>query len=305
MTNLKSKLIINPNADRGNAWRIAGNLRPMVEEFGGADWVGTAYPTHASELAHLAGSTGYDLVIAAGGDGTVHEVINGLMQVPKDRRPRLGIIPLGSGNDFVNCLEIKTNPTEALKQVFMGQPKRIDVGMFDVGHGKAEYFDNTFGIGFDASVTIRTGRLPFLRGFLMYFVAVLQTIAMNLDAPMMHISTDREAWDEKTIMLTLCNGPREGGGFLVAPGSDVSDGVLNYASVRNVSRLMMLRLIPEVMKGTHGRFKQVRLGELQRMQVKAEKGVMIHADGEVVCGFGSDVRDVAVEIIPDALEVMI
>jgi diacylglycerol kinase family enzyme len=136
-------------------------------------------------------------------------------------------------------------------------------------------------------------------------VAVLQTIATNLDAPLMHISTDMESWDEKTIMMTLCNGPREGGGFLVAPGSDVSDGILNYASVRNVSKLMMLRLIPEVMKGTHGRFKQVRLGQLHRIQIQVEKGVMIHADGEVVCGFGSDVREVAVEIIPGALEVMI
>ena len=139
----------------------------------------------------------------------------------------------------------------------------------------------------------------------MYLVAVLQTIALNLDAPSMQITTDLESWNEKTLMLTLCNGPQEGGGFLVAPGADISDGVLNYASVSAVSRLMMLRLIPEVMKGTHGRFKQVRLGQLHRMNIHSEKPVTIHADGEVICGFDTDVQDVTVEVVPGALEVML
>jgi diacylglycerol kinase (ATP) len=305
MTIHETKVIVNPNADKGNAWRIAANLRPLVEQFGGADWSGTDYPTHAVELASQAAGSGCSLVIAVGGDGTVHEVVNGLMKVPLEIRPRLGIVPLGSGNDFAHFLGIKKDPADALKQIYVGQPKRIDLGMFDIGRGKQEYFNNTFGIGFDATVTIRTLRINYLRGFLMYLVAVLQTIALNLDAPLMHISTDMEAWDEETIMVTLCNGPREGGGFTVAPGADVSDGVLNYASVRGVSKLMMLRLIPEVMNGTHGRFKQVRLGQLHRMQIQSDKPVTIHADGEVISGFGGDVKVVAVEVVPGALEIIL
>jgi diacylglycerol kinase family enzyme len=121
---------------------------------------------------------------------------------------------------------------------------------------------------------------------------------------MMHINTESTSWDEETVMLVVCNGPREGGGFLVAPGADPMDGKLNYASVCRISRLMMLRLIPEVMKGTHGRFKQVRLGELQRIEIRAEKPVTIHADGEVICGFGSGETQVSVEIIPGAIELM-
>ncbi|OGO27432.1 MAG: hypothetical protein A2136_02865 [Chloroflexi bacterium RBG_16_54_11] len=304
MTGHNTKLIVNPNADMGRAWRIASDLRPLVEEFGGADWSGTVYPTHASELAQQAAEAGFSLVIAAGGDGTVHEVINGLMQVPAGARPRLGIVPLGSGNDFAHSLGIAMNPAEALKKIYTGQPKRVDFGVFDIGRGKREYFDNTFGIGFDATVTIRSHRITYLRGFLMYLVAVLQTIALNLDAPLMHITTDVESWDERTIMLVVCNGPREGGGFLVAPGSDIADGTLNYASVRQVSRLMMLRLVPEVMKGTHGRFKQVRLGQMHRMQIQSDRPVTIHADGEVISGFGTDVQNVTVEIVPGALEVI-
>ena len=84
----KIKLIINPNADLGRAWRVAADLRPLVDQLGGADWTGTVYPTHAIELARQAGEEGYELIIAAGGDGTAHEVINGLMQLPAERRPR-------------------------------------------------------------------------------------------------------------------------------------------------------------------------------------------------------------------------
>jgi len=301
----RTKFLVNPNADMGRAWRTVADLKSMVEEFGGADWAGTVYPTHATTLARQAAEDGYDLLIAAGGDGTVHEVINGLMQAPAGIRPRLGIVPLGSGNDFAHTVGIRMNPAEALKQVFTGQAIPVDLGKYDIGHGAPEYFDNTFGMGFDATVTIRSHRLTMLRGFMMYLVAVLQTIALNHEAPRMQIETDRESWDEETIMFVVCNGPREGGGFSVAPEAIYNDGILNYACVRHVSRLMMLRLVPEVMKGTHGRFKQVRLGQLHKLQLKSEKPITIHADGEVICGFGMDVRNVSVEIVPGAVELIV
>ena len=304
MSEQKTKIIINPKADMGRTWGTVTDLHSLVEGYGEAAWSDTSYPTHATELARQAGESGYSLVIAVGGDGTVHEVVNGLMQVPPETRPRLGIVPVGSGNDFAHTLGLSSTPAEALKRIYSGQSRRIDVGMYDIGQGKREYFNNTFGMGFDATVTIHTLHLTKLRGFMMYLVAVLQTIIQNHDAPMMHIETDRETWDEETIMLAVCNGPREGGGFLVAPDSAVSDGILNYASVGHVSRLMMLRLIPEVMKGTHGRFKQVRLGQFHRLQLRSEKPVTVHADGEVISGFGGNVRNVMIEIVPSALEVM-
>jgi diacylglycerol kinase family enzyme len=160
-------------------------------------------------------------------------------------------------------------------------------------------------MGFDATVTIHTLQLTHLRGFLMYLVAVLQTIALNHEAPRMQIVTDGESWDEETTMLVACNAPREGGGFAVAPDAVVSDGYLNYASVCQVSRLMMLRLIPEVMRGTHGRFKQVRLGQFRQLKLQSEYPITIHADGEVICGFGTDVKDVKIEVVPEALEIII
>src|SRR5512143_656534 len=173
----RTKFLVNPNADMGRAWRTVADLRPLVEEFGGADWAGTVSPTHATALARQAAEEGYNLLIAAGGDGTVHEVINGLMQAPVETRPRLGIVPLGSGNDFAHSIGVRKNPAEALKQIFTGQPNCIDLGRFDIGRGEPEYFDNTFGMGFDATVTIRSHRITALHGFMMYLVAVLQTVA--------------------------------------------------------------------------------------------------------------------------------
>ncbi len=305
MNSHNTKMIVNPSADMGRGWRTIADLRPLVEEFGGADWSGTVYPTHATVLACQAAEAGSTLVIAVGGDGTVHEVINGLMQVPKSARPRLGIVPLGSGNDFAHTLGIPSNQAEALKHIYTGVARSIDLGLFETGSGLREYFNNTFGLGFDANVTIHTRHLTRLRGFVMYLVAVLQTIILNHTTPMLHILTDQEKWDEETVMLTVCNGPREGGGFLVAPGSDPSDGVLNYATVTHVTRLMMLRLIPEVMKGTHGRFKQVKMGQLRKIQVQSEQPLTIHADGEVIAGFGTQVKNVSVEVVPSAVEIMV
>lgn len=298
------KLIVNPNADLGRAWRAAADLRPVVEEFGGADWAGTVYPTHAIELARQAAEEGYELVISAGGDGTAHEVINGLMQVPAERRPRLGAVPLGSGNDFSHAIGMDSRPAYALRQIFTGQPRRIDVIQLEDEHGRKEYIDNTLGVGFDATVTIRSRRVPVVHGFLIYLVSVLQTIVLNHEAVRMVVRTDQGDWEERMLMLVLCNGGREGGGFHLSPQAKMDDGWINYVGVRAVSRPMMLRLLPEFMNGTHERFPQVLTGKCQDLQLDSDRPLFIHMDGEIFAGFGMDVRHLKARIIPGAIEVM-
>lgn len=300
----KVKLILNPMADMGHAWQVARDLRPIIEEHGDADWSGTVYPTHATQLAKQAGDQGYEMVIAMGGDGTVHEVINGLMQVPQGKRPILGVVPVGSGNDFAHAIGLPDSPSEALRRALEGQPQSIDLGVARDEHGRTEYFDNTFGIGFDAVVTIRSHRLPLLRGFIMYLTAVIQTILLNHDAAHLQVETDGEAWEQDSLLLTLCNGAREGGGFLIAPEAKLDDGLLHYAMIKKVSRLMMFRLVPEVMNGTHGRFEQVKLGSCKTLSLRADRPLYIHADGEIFSGFGTDIRQLQIEVLPNALQVI-
>jgi diacylglycerol kinase (ATP) len=300
----KIKLILNPMANRGNAYQIANGLRPIVTEYGNADWTGTVYPTHATELAKQAALDGYDLVVALGGDGTAHEVANGLMQVPAEKRPLFGVVPVGTGNDFAYAMGMSPKADHALTQIFNGEARPVDVGILTDERGRKEYWVNTLGVGFDTVVTINSHKLPFLHGFMMYFTAVLQTILLNFDPADLHIETDQGSWDEKTIMLTACNGPREGGGFHIAPDALTDDGIFDFASVRKISRLMMLRLLPEVMKGTHGRFSCVRMGKFTRLNLSADRPLYIHTDGEIYTDLNSNIRKFNIEMLPLGLQVI-
>jgi YegS/Rv2252/BmrU family lipid kinase len=298
----KIKVILNPMADMGNAWRAARDLRSITEQHGGIDWSGTVYPGHAIDLAKQAED--YDMVIAMGGDGTVHEVMNGLMQIPEDRRPILGVVPVGSGNDFGHGIGASTSPAEALNRAINGESSTVDLGLMTDGHGRREYFDNTLGIGFGAMVTIRSHQLPLLRGFLMYLTSVIQTIILDHNPISMQIEMDGKKMEESIIYLILCNGRREGGGFLIAPDAKIDDGLLDYAMITNVSRLKMFRILPEVMKGTHGRFKEVTLGKCKKFTLTADRPLYIHADGEIFSGPGTDIRQVNFEILPNALKLV-
>ena len=298
----KIKIILNPMADMGNAWRVARDMRSITEQHGGIEWSGTVYPGHAIDLAKSA--EGYDMVIAMGGDGTVHEVMNGLMRIPEDKRPILGVVPVGSGNDFAHGINASTKPTEALRRAINGEASTVDLGLMTDGEGRTEYFDNTLGIGFGAMVTIRSHKLPFLRGFIMYLTSVIQTIILDHNPIQMQIETDGEKWEQSVIYLIICNGPREGGGFHIAPEAKIDDGILDFAMITNVSRAMMFRIVPEVMNGTHPRFKQVRMGTCKKFTLTADRPLYIHADGEIYSGPGTDLRQVSFEILPNALKVV-
>ena len=118
----------------------------------------------------------------------------------------------------------------------------------------------------------------------------------------MQIETDDQKWEQSNLLLTICNGPREGGGFLIAPEAKIDDGILHYAMIKKVSRPMMFRIVPEVMNGTHGRFKQVTHGHLQKDARHCRPPLVHPCDGEIYSGFGTDLRKVTFEILPDALK---
>ncbi len=300
-----TQLIFNPMADRGRSGQRASDLRAIVNELGGAAWTGTEYPAHATEVAARARADGYETVVALGGDGTVHEVINGLMRLPVEQRPRLGIVPIGSGNDFAFAVGIAPNPQEAIRRAFTGAERWVDVAVIRDGSGRSEYFNNTAGLGFDAAINIRTRKLKFFTGFAMYLTATLQSIAGNFTAPHLKVTYDGGTLDQPILMLTVGNGPREGGGFITTPASKVDDGVLDFVYITQVSQFRMLQLLPKVMNATHIHEPDVKLGQTTKLVIEADRALPIHIDGELFAPYEADVRQVEIEIIPHAIRVIV
>jgi YegS/Rv2252/BmrU family lipid kinase len=296
-------LIFNPYSDRGRSGQKASDLRALVEKLGGADWRGTEYPGHATEIAAQAAD--YQTVAALGGDGTVHEVVNGLMQIAPERRPRLGVVPIGSGNDFAFGAGVPlTNPLEAVQRIFRGLPRVLDVGLIRDGNGRSAYFHNTVGIGFDAAINIRSRSITYLYGFVMYLTATLQTIAFNFEAPHMRVQHDDGVIEQPVMMLTLGNGPRAGGGFYTTPAAQMDDGLFDFIYVQQLSRLRILQLLPKVMQGTHIHEPDVTSKRTTRLVVDADRALPIHIDGELFAPYELNVRHVEINLIPQALQVM-
>lgn len=300
----KTKLIFNPHADRGHAWDIVSGIRGIVDRFDNVSWAATDYPSHATDLARQAAAEGFEVIAALGGDGTVHEVVNALMELDQADRPMLAAVPVGSGNDFCANNGLPMDPEEALLRVFKGEPHSIDAAVIRDNQGFQKYWANTISIGFGASVGIYAYQITRLRGFTMYLWAVIKTIFLQHNAPLMRIETDQENIERRLLMISLNNGAREGGGFLTSPQAEPDDGILNYAMISNVSRPMMFRLIPEVMRGTHGRFKAVTLGKFREMKISSEDPIPFHADGEIYSDFGSEVTELEVKVLPGALKIL-
>ena len=120
----------------------------------------------------------------------------------------------------------------------------------------------------------------------------------------MTIQTDSEIIEQSNLMVTVCNGGREGGGFMIAPDAQNDDGILDYTLVEKCSRPMMFRLIPEFMNGTHERFDIIKIGTCKKFSLTSELPLYIHADGEIYTSFGSNLRKVDFEILPAALQVI-
>lgn len=297
--------IFNPIANLGRAWPVASNIRRVADELGGADWSGTVYPGHAAEIAENAARQGYKRVVATGGDGTIHEVINGLMSVEPEKRPLMGIVPVGSGNDFAGTLKIPRDPEEALRKVFSGTPKSFDVAFMQDDTGRKEYWMNTLGIGFDAIVNYHSHNVPVFQGFMIYFLAVFRTMVENYNPFKINGTMDGAPYEKETLMFTVCNGRREGGGFLLAPNAEMDDGILNYTVANVIPRWKMLSAIPHFINGTHNKLDYIQTGTLKKLEVTSNKPLWIHADGETFAAFSSKVMGLTLEVVPNAIQIIL
>ncbi len=308
MSSQSVRIIFNPAAAQGRSVALAGRLRNTLataDRRMEIDWVETQHRGHATTLAREAGQAGFSSVVAMGGDGTAHEVVNGLMQIDAGLRPALAIVPIGSGNDFVIGAGLERDPFRALRIVIEHDntsKRRLDVGLVRDNLGRVEYFINVIGIGLDASVTYHSQNTRFFRGFAMYFAALMRTLTNNYGALPLELQIDRgEFASHQALMLAVANGTREGGGFNITPQADPGDGQLDLAMIGPVSRLRLLRIIPDVMAGTHARHPEISIQRVQHLRVCSSRRLLAHLDGELWAWHEHDVREIEISIVPQAI----
>ena len=299
---MRIKVILNPWADRGRGIQHKEQIERLGQQHGGLDLVETQRPRQAQELALQAADEGYDVVAAAGGDGTIHEVVNGL--VASQSETKLGVLPIGSGNDFAYAMGVSTDMKTAVPRLFTGTTQTIDLARIEDARGRYQIVDNNIGIGFDAMVVVQTESITRVHGFLMYFVAVLRTIAFYYQTPHLEMRFDGEKAAQEVLFLAMGVGPRGGGGFFLTPDARHDDNMIDSCMVNPVGRLTMLGMLQQAIKGTHTNSRHVTMRQSQQISIRANMPLPIHVDGEMFAYPQDDVRHVTITSLPAALQVI-
>jgi diacylglycerol kinase (ATP) len=300
------KFIVNPISGRGAGLRSLPAIRQQAANYSlDYEIETTEHPMHALDLARAAIHQGCHTIMAVGGDGTANEVLNGIMSAKNngEGEAALGIISVGRGNDFAYSLGIPKGIEQGFHILVVGKKQPIDVGLVKGGDfPQGRYFGNGVGIGFDTVVGFEALKMTYLHGFLSYIVAALKTIYLFDRAPKLHVEAQDFEFSRHVLMLSIMNGCRMGGGFLMAPEASNADGLFDLCISDQVSRMQILKLIPRFMAGTQGNHPAVRFQRSASLKVTALEGVLpVHADGETICYAGSNLY---LEIIPKVIKVM-
>jgi YegS/Rv2252/BmrU family lipid kinase len=300
-------ILYNPAAGKGRAGKLLPQVKELLGRHGFAhELTFTEGPGHALERSRELAGQGYPLVVAAGGDGTVNEVINGLMQARLDGggRPALGVIPIGRGNDFAYGADIPTRLEDACQALARDNRCLIDVGRVTGGdYPQGRFFGNGIGLGFDAVVGFEAAKMTRVKGALSYLAAVWNTIFIYANAPVYEISFNGQQVRKPFLMVSTMNGRRLGGMFMVAPDGNTRDGLFDVCLAGEVSQIGILGLVPKFIKGTQAEHPEVSIVHTDRLHVRAVEGAIpAHADGETICTAG---RELSIDLLPSALEVVI
>lgn len=301
----KAHFIINPTSGRGKpakCWpRIQEIFRAENWEF---DATFTQRPGEASEIARQAAKNGFELIVPVGGDGTIHEVVNGLFADGKAINPQatLGLIPSGTGNDLARVLGLPRETLAAARHLATSKRSRaIDLGEATVtakGKSVRHLFTNDADLGFAAKVVERLERGgKFSRGTAPYFIALLRT-ALEHRNQAMQLKTADHVMNEPLTTVLVCNGQSTGAGMKVAPDAILDDGLFDVVVVRALSRLEIFRHAPKIYNGTHVKLPQVSVLRAQSVTLTSPERVPIVTDGELVGETPASFR-----VLPGALRV--
>jgi diacylglycerol kinase (ATP) len=298
---MKVKIIVNPYANR---WRAKKRIPAIEASFASVglpyDLVRIVGAGGGKQEAIKAVDQGYDAVIAAGGDGTVSEVVNGLIERSGDGETLpLGVLPVGTGNDFNAMARLPNDLLTSAQVICDGQTRQLDAGRITMD-GVVHYFDNNCALAMEPMVTIENLQMTRLRGNLRYVIAVIRALT-KLKAWHMRISWEGGDYEGPLYLLSVCNSPRTGGIFTMAPLARMDDGLLDYVFAPEIPKLTVLSLLPKLIKGTHIHHPEVTTGKSPWLRAESEPGTPIHADGEVL---GTSVREVVYEILPGKITLL-
>jgi diacylglycerol kinase family enzyme len=233
-------------------------------------------------------------VVAAGGDGTVHEVVNGLMHA--GAQSALGVMPLGSGDDFAKLL-----PGDPVARLFAGEERRFDVGRIDSGAG-TRYFANGMDVGFGAHGAGNLRRVPrFLTGLGAYLGALVLTLVRYPTLRLRVQLDEAPAFDLASAMTAAMNGTTFGGSFRVCPAARPDDGLLDLLLVDAVGRIEILQIVLKIVRGCHAGDSRLRLRQAKRVRIAAAEPLLVEADGEIAF---REARELDIAVLPRALRVM-
>jgi diacylglycerol kinase (ATP) len=270
---MRAHAIINPTAGGGRAgrhWRLAA---PILREAG---WDVTE--SHSERRGHardLAAAAPADVVLAVGGDGTVHEVVNGLME---SRRPAtLGVLPVGTGNDFARALGMPRDPLAAATALITAHPRRIDLGAVN-----DRYFVTIAGAGFDGEVARQVNAWPkVLGGTAMYALGILKMLVAYRPVEV-EILVDGAIHRDRLFLIAVGNTSWNAGGMWLVPPARPDDGVLHAVIAGPLSRLEALAVLPKVFSGRHLEHYKVRQAQGREIRVSSGKPLAVQADGESI-----------------------
>ena len=294
--NARSVLVVNPEAGKGLGREMGPAIGRYLTELGVAvqihnsDGPGDVQRTVRKAMAGLP-----PVVIAAGGDGTVHEAVNGWMQAGGGAP--LAVIPVGTGNDFAKMLQASHDWREACWRVKRGETRRVDVGRCN-----DFYFANGLGIGFDAQVALEANGIRWLRGNAVYGLALAKILLLKHGRPVVRVRHDGESFETDITLLTINNGAVEGGAFVMAPDARIDDGLFDVVVAKGMGRLGILQLLPQVLKGEHMAHPKVMQFRTTRLTVESDTPLPIHADGELTY---SGAMKLEIEVLPKQLEVIV
>jgi YegS/Rv2252/BmrU family lipid kinase len=259
--------------------------------------------TAPGEAIKIARETTAELVVAAGGDGTINEVVNGILQGGSEKL--LGVIPIGSGNDFAKMLNLKPFKIKlALESIKKRKVVTSDVGLiqFLTSDGKLgeRFFINGVGIGFDATAADESRKIKHLRGIPLYLLALLKTLS-KYESLEMEVYIDGKLIKDQIFLIAIGNGASTGGGFLLTPHAKIDDALLDVCVVNDLSILRVFQVLPTVLKGKHIDYPEVRMFKAKEIEIRSNSNLTMHADGEII---GTSLRWIKISIIPSAVEVI-